>query len=186
MKQVCFIFVTCLFTCLAGCDSSPKDDSNTRVEEKNEKNFEGKAEVKEANFVADVIEEQYAEIKLAELASIKSSNKEIQDFAQQLVHDHTKALQMFQALADRKGITVPAEEGEKAKEKVNDLSKQEDPDFDKKWRGELIARHQKTIREFEAMYDKSEDAELREIINNTLMDLRAQLEKINALENKIK
>ena len=186
MKQVCFIFVTCLFTFLAGCDSSKKHDSNTRVEEKNEKNFEGKAEIKEANFVADAIEEKYAEIKLAELASIKSSNKEIQDFAQQLVNDHTKALQMLHALANRKGITVPAEEGEKAKEKINDLSKQEDPDFDKKWRDELIARHDKTIREFEAMYDKSDDAELREIISQTLMDLRAQLEKINALEHNIK
>jgi putative membrane protein len=186
MKTFCFILVIGIFlTFTNGCETRQRD-SHEEAKEKNKENSDDKVIKKEANFVADAIKDKYAEIKLAELGSTKSSNKEIQDFAQQLVNDHSKALTMFQALAERKGFAIPVDEGEAAKKKVNELSAQGDPDFDKKWRDEIISLHKKSIREYEAMYKKSEDAELMELINQTLMDLRAQLDRLHSLENKMK
>ena len=77
------------------------------------------------------------------------------------------------------------EESEEAKKKVNQLSKEQEPDFDKKWCDELVSTHEKTIREFELMRDKSNDEELKDIITNELKGLRTQLDKLNMLEENI-
>jgi putative membrane protein len=186
MKTGCFIlFIGIVFTVSIGCDTPQQKGSHAEAKEKNKENFDDKVIEKEAHFVANAIEDQYAEIKLAELASTKSSNKEIQDFAQQLVEDHTNALAMFRALAERKGVAVPVDEGEEAKKRVNKLSTHEGQDFDKKWCDEIVSLHKKSIREFESMYDKSRDTELLELINHTLMDLHAQRDRLHSLKDKI-
>jgi putative membrane protein len=186
MKQIRNIFIAVLFiSFVSSCDNARKDDSNAIAEEKNHKNFDTKAEEKEADFVSDAIEDKYAEIKLAELASTKSSNRQVQEVAQAMVNDQTTSLTALQNLANKKGISIPVEEGEEAKEKVNTLSKQEDPDFDKKWCDEIVSNHEKAIRAYEVMRDRSSDTELKEIITNDLIVLRAQLDKLNALEKSI-
>jgi putative membrane protein len=186
MKQVQRIFIAVVFiSIVSACGTESKRDSNAAAEEKNKQKFDTRAEEKEANFMAEAIEEKYADIKLAELASTKSSNKEVQDVAQQLVKDQSESLTVLQDLATKKGIVFPVEEGEETRKIVNDLSKQQDPDFDKKWCDEIVAKHKKTIREFELMRDKSEDPELKEIITNDLKDLRVHLHRLDSLEEKI-
>ena len=186
MKQTQKIFIAMVLISIASaCRTENSGDSNVAAEEKNDQKFDTRAEEKEANFVADAIEEKYADIKLAELASTKSSNKEVQDVAQQLVKDQSESLAILQSLANKKGIVFPIEEGEETSEKVNELSKQQDPDFDKKWCDEIIANHKKTIREFELMRDKSKDQELKEIITNDLKELRTHLDRLDSLEENI-
>jgi predicted outer membrane protein len=102
-----------------------------------------------------------------------------------LVKDQSESLTVLQDLANKKGIAFPIEEGEETKKIVNDLSKQQDPDFDKKWVDEIVAKHKKSIREFELMRDKSEDQELKEIITNDLKGLRVHLHRLDSLEEKI-
>jgi putative membrane protein len=186
MKQTRMILLAVvLISVVSTCSRENNGDSNTAAEEKNEQKFDTRAEEKEANFVAGAIEEKYADIKLAELASTKSSNKEVQDVAQQLVKDQSESLAVLQNLANKKGIVFPGEEGDETSEDVNELSKQQDADFDKKWCDQIIARHKKTIREFELMRDKSEDPELKEIIMNDLKGLRAHLDRLNSIEENI-
>ena len=186
MKRAQRIFIAVvLFSIVSACSRENDRDDNVAAEEKNEQKFDTRAEEKEANFVAGAIEEKYADIKLAELASTKSSNKEVQEVAQQLVKDQSESLAVLQNLANKKGIVFPAEEGEQTSEKVNELSKQEDPDFDKKWCDEIIGKHKKTIREFELMRDKSTDPELKEIITHDLQGLRAHLDRLDSLEENI-
>jgi len=186
MKQTQNIFIAALLiSIVSACSRENSRDSNVAAEEKNQQKFDTRAEEKEANFVADAIGEKYADIKLAELASTKSSNKEVQDVAQQLVKDQSESLTILQNLANKKGIVFPVEEGEETREKVNELSKQQDPDFDKKWCDEIVSQHKKTIREFELMRDKSKDPELKKIITNDLKELRSHLDRLNTLGENI-
>lgn len=186
MKQMQRVFVAVAFiSIVSACNPKNNQDSNAVAEEKNEQKFDTRAEEKEANFMAEAIEEKYADIKLAELATTKSSNKEVVDVAQQLVKDQSQSLAVLQNLASKKGIVVPVEEGEETRKIVNDLSKQKDPDFDKKWCDEIVTKHKKTIREFELMRDKSKDQELKEIITNDLKDLRVHLDRLDSLEENI-
>lgn len=168
--------------CFVQCENARKPDSHEIAEEKNQENFDTRSGENEAAFVADAIQQNLAEIKLAELASTKSSNKEVQAIAQQLVSDHASANERLQNFASKKGITVPVEEGEDAREKVNALAKETQPDFDKKWCAELSRKHEKKIRDFESMQTKSEDVDLQEIIKSALPNLREHLAKLTALE----
>ena len=186
MKHTQKIFIVVgLFSIVSACGKVNNEGNDAAVEEKNEQKFDTRAEEKEANFMAEAIEEKYANIKLAELASTKSSNKEVQDVAQQLVEDQSASLAILQNLANKKGIVFPVEEGEETSKKVNELSKQHDPDFDKKWCNEIIATHKKAIRELELMRDKSKDQELKEIITNDLKGLRTHLDRLDSLEEDI-
>lgn len=173
------------FLIVQSCEPSRKQNSHEIAEEKNEKNFDTRADEKEAEFVADAIQSNYAEIRLAELASTKSSNKEVQAAAQELVSDHTNALAKLQSLANKKGISTPVDEGEDAKKKVNDLAKENQPDFDKKWCHELVDNHKKTIRDFEVMQQKSADPELKEFISAILPELREHRDKLSSLEKNM-
>jgi putative membrane protein len=186
MKRFLFILTVGFLSAMAtGCDPRKAADSHGLAEEKNDEAFDRKSEEDIADFLADAIEDKYAEIKLAELASIKSSHKEIIEFAQELANDHTNTLTELQALADKKGIAVPVEEGEETKGKINKLSEEKDPVFDKKWCDELIAKHKIGIRQFELMSDQSKDPQLTEIVNRSLIDLRAKLDKLHILEKNI-
>src|SRR5688572_5467978 len=186
MERMQRIFIAVVFiSVVSACGTETNRDSNAAAEEKNKQKFDTRAEEKEANFMAEAIEEKYADIKLAELASTKSSNKEVLDVAQQLVKEQTESLAVLKNLASKKGIAVPVEEGEETRKIVNDLSKENDPDFDKKWCDEIVAKHKKTIREFELMRDKSKDPELKEIITNNLKGLRVNLDRLDSLEENI-
>ena len=186
MKRMQGFFIAVVFiSIVSACNTVTNRDSNAASEEKDKQKFDTRAEEKEADFMAEAIEEKYADIKLAELANTKSSNKEVQDVAQQLVKDQSEALALLQNLAKKKGIVFPVEEGEETRKIVNDLSKQQDPDFDRKWCDEIVAKHKKTILEFELMRDKSDDPELKEIITNDLKELRVYLDRLDSLEEKL-
>jgi putative membrane protein len=185
MKSVSNIFLFIAISAfMFGCETSRKDSSDI-AEEKNKNNFSTRADENEAAFVADAIECSYAEIKLAELANTKSSNKKVQEVAQELVGDRTTSLKNLQSLAAAKGISIPVEEGEESKRKVNDLIKSDEPDFDKKWCDLLVDRHKKTIRDYESMQRKSDDTELNDIIVRALPKLRDQLNKLSNIEKEM-
>jgi putative membrane protein len=182
--QKLFASMICV-SLLFACSGENKRDSNVAAEEQNEEKFDTRADEMEAKFVADAIEKKYDEMKLAELASAKSTNKMVQDVAQQVLNNQSESVVSFQNFARTKGITFPVEEGNESKKKVNELSQQQDADFDKKWCDEIVSKHEKAIRGFESMRDKATDPELKELITSDLKNLRAQLDELNALEKNI-
>ncbi len=187
MKLGCQFFLYCLLvSTLMSCEQSSSSNSKAVAEEKNEEKFETKKGEKEADFIVDAVEQKLGEIKLAELASAKSSNKELQDFAQRMADDQTESLSKFQDLARKKGITIPVEEGENAKKKVNELTELQGQEFDKKWTEEIVSKNEKTLREFQNISEKFEDAQLIEILNSTKENLQAQLTELNALRENLK
>jgi putative membrane protein len=183
MKLFHFLFAGLLV--MAACDSQNKSSSYAVAEEENDKKFDTRKEENEADFVADAIQDRYAEIKFAELVSTKSSDKRIQDFAQDLVNDQSKVLAELQQLANEKSITIPVDEGNATKEKVNKLFEADDADFDKQWCNELSSEHKKSIREYERMLEKTDDPKLKDIVNQALISLRTSLGKLEHLENEV-
>ena len=182
MKVGYFLFAG--LVALAGCESRRESSSYVVAEKENDTKFDSREAENEADFVADAIQDRYAEIKFAELVSTKSSDKQIQDFAQELVNDQSKILAQLQDLANERRITIPFEEGNAAKEKVNKLFEQDDADFDKKWCRELSSEHRKSIRKYERMLDRTDDPALKTIIDQALMSLRTNLTKLEHFENK--
>ncbi|WP_276372123.1 DUF4142 domain-containing protein [Chryseolinea sp. H1M3-3] len=187
MKPAGQFFLFCLFvSTLISCEQSSPSSSKALADEKNKETFETKKGEKEAEFIADAVQQKLGEIKLAELASAKSSNKKLQDFAQRMAADQTESLSRFQDLARKKGITLPIEEGDDAKEKVNELSEVEGRQFDEKWSDEIISKHEKTLRDFNKMSKKFEDAQLSEVLRSATKTLEMQLQELRNFRENIK
>lgn len=161
------------------CDKAPTADSDKFVEQHNAHGLSNK----EADFVADAIKDKYANIRLAELATTKSNDEHVLDIAQQMVDSDSKILAKFQTFAEKNGLTVSLEERDDAKKQVNALVDEKTSDFDRKWRDEVMTNHKKNIRTFERMINNSDHSELVQLLKNSALQTRAQLDQLAKLEN---
>jgi putative membrane protein len=156
------------------------------AEDANDDKFD--KEVKnDADFVAEQVAASYAEVKLAKLASERSSVPEIKKVAQMLEADHSKSLKELQTLASAKSITVPIDADKDAIKTVEDLRDEKDAnDFNEEWCKEMVDHHEKTIDTFEDKLEKTEDPELKTWISQTLPGLRSHLDQLKACHDKLK
>lgn len=161
-------------------------DSNEVAEEANDEKFEDNDVEKDADFVAEAVAANYAEIKMAKLATQRSSNPEVKEIAAMLEADHTKVLNELKSLAQTKAITVPVEEEDEAKRKMERLSDEKGEDFDKKWLEQMEDAHEKSINKFEKRAEKGEDADIKAFASKTLHHLRMHKEKIDAAQERVK
>ena len=164
------------------------ENSQDIAEDANEDKFDGNKEVNnDADFAAEQVASNYAELKMAQLASEKSSVAEIKSVAKLLEKEHSKKLDELQKLASAKSITVPIEADKDAIKTVEDLRDEEDADdFNEEWCKEMVDKHEKTIEKFEDKLENTEDPELKSWISQTLPGLRSHLDQLKACHEKLK
>jgi putative membrane protein len=189
MKRIFKILTLASLFAFASCNEARREqeqDSNEVAEEANDDKFEDNDMEKDADFVAEAVASNYAEIKMAKLAQQRSSNAEVKEIARMLEADHTKVLNELKTLAQTKAITVPVEEKDEAKRKLENLTEEDAEDFDKKWLEQMEDAHEKSIDKFEKRADKGEDADIKAFAGKTLPHLRMHKEKIDACQDRVK
>jgi putative membrane protein len=187
MKNIFKIMTVALFLALNACNDSRKEaDSNDVAEEANDRKFKDDQSKQDAEFVEEVVASNYAEIKLAELGKQRSRNSTVKEMAQMLLTDHSNSLNELKTLAQTKGISVPVEENDNAKRKIENFTGESGKDFDKNWCSEMIDQHEENIGKFEKRLDKTEDPELKTWIGKTLSVLRIHRDKLKACKDSIK
>lgn len=187
MKSIFKILTLASLLAMYSCNDARKEqDSNEIAEEANDEKFEDNQAEKDADFVEEVVASNYAEIKLAELANQRSRNTEVKEIAQMLQTDHSGALNELKTLAQAKSISIPVEETDEAKRKMENFTDESGEDFDKKWCKEMIDQHEDTIDKFEKRLENTEDAELKAWISKTLPTLRTHHDRLKACHEKIK
>lgn len=167
-----------------GNDSNVNEDKDEAAAESNTDKFAGRKQ-KDADFVFEVVESSYGEIKLAELGSQKSRNKEVKSIAKTLVTDHTSSLNDLKTLAQAKAISVPVEETDASRRTLEDLADESDKDFDLNWCKEMVDLHDKNIDKFEDHLKDTEDDGLKTYLNKTLPVLKAHRDELQACEKKL-
>lgn len=173
---------------LLSCNESQRGNDSNRNEaaaESNTGKFNNEKR-RDAEFVYDVVESNYNEIKLAELGNQKSRIPAIKKMAEMLQADHTSSLNELKTLAQTKAISVPVEEPETSRRKIEDLAEESGKDFDEKWCKEMMELHDKNIKNFERRLEDTEDAELKAFINKTLPVLRKHHENLKVLNDNAK
>ena len=190
MKRIFMILSLASAFTFYSCNEARREqeqDTNEVAEEANDEKFEDNDMEKDADFVAEAVASNYAEIKMAQLAQQRSTSAEIKDLARTLEADHTKVLNELKTLAQAKAITVPVEEKDEAKRKYENLSEQDEADdFDKKWLEQMEDAHEKSINKFERRADKGEDADIKAFAAKTLPHLKMHKEKIDAAQERAK
>jgi putative membrane protein len=167
--------------------ASGSQDSKEVAEEQNEDKFESKEMRKDADFVADQVAANYAEVELARLAAEKSSNSDVKRIAQKLVTEHQKNIKELGKLATEKAISVPSQAEDDDLKTVTDLRDENDAkDFNNQWCKEMIDKHESAIKDYENQLENTEDPELKTWISNTLPGLRTHLDELKACHDKMK
>lgn len=95
--------------------------------------------------VAGMAQANMAEIAAAKLALANSQSAEVKAFAQQMIDDHSKALADVTALAQNKGVTLPADVDPKHKAMAARLSKLKGEKFDQLYMAQAAVNDHKQV-----------------------------------------
>jgi putative membrane protein len=96
-------------------------------------------------FIEKVASANSAEIQAAQLAQQKASDPHVKDVAQTMLTDHTEAGQKLTALAQQKGVTVPAEMAPADQKQVDKFSSLEGKKFDRAYVKSEIKDHKEML-----------------------------------------
>uniref|UniRef100_B0T245 DUF4142 domain-containing protein n=1 Tax=Caulobacter sp. (strain K31) TaxID=366602 RepID=B0T245_CAUSK len=104
-------------------------------------------ETKAATFVAKAAASDMYEIEAAKLAAKRSTNAEVKKFAAMMEKAHTKTTEDLKAAIAASGasITPPTMLPEDLQGKLDDLTKADDKDFDKKYADDQVDAHQAAL-----------------------------------------
>ena len=167
-----------------GNDNNLNEERNEAADESNTDKFAGK-EQQDADFVFEVVASNYAEIKMAELANQRSRTAQIKEIAQMLLTDHTASLNELKTLAQAKAISVPVEETDASKRRLEKIAEESGEDFDKRWVSEMLDVHEQNIGKFEKRLEDTADPELRAFINKSLPVLKQHRGHLVACEKSL-
>ena len=132
------------------------------------------------------------EVEMARLATQKSTNNEVKQFAQRLVDDHTTANQEIEDLAGRKGVTVPPESTASAEKSrkgspahMEQLSKLSGEHFDLAFVQRMVESHTRSVAEFERQSKNATDNDIRTLTAKLLPTLKEHLEHARTLSKSL-
>jgi predicted outer membrane protein len=110
----------------------------------------------------DMAQANISEIEAGKLAQSKSQNDQVKAFAQQMIDDHTKALTEVQALAQKKGVTLPTEPDSKHTAMAAKLEKMTGDAFDKAYMSQAgVSDHKKVHAMLVKDEKRAKDADLK-------------------------
>jgi len=119
--------------------------------------------------VTDMAMANMAEIEMARMAQTKSQNEQVKNFAQQMIDDHTKALNEVQQLAQAKGVTLPTELGRMHKAKADRLGRLSGDEFDRAYMAQAgVAEHKKTHDKLSQVQARAKDPDVKALAARTL------------------
>ena len=122
------------------------------------------------------------EIQAGQLAEQKGTAKDVKEYAQMMITDHTAAADKLKAIATQKNITLPATLTPDAQKNLDDLQKEDGHKFDKDYMAMMVSDHKKVISAFEDESKNGSDADIRAFADSTLHTLRVHLEKAQKCE----
>ncbi len=126
------------------------------------------------------------EIQAAQMAEQKTTAKDVKEYAEMMVKDHTAAADKLKAIATQKNITLPATLTPDAQKDLDNLQQETGHKFDKDYMAMMVSDHKKVISAFENESKNGSDADIRAFADSTLHTLRMHLEKAEMCEKMMK
>jgi len=173
---------------ISSCSENKKheaeEDTKEVAEDQNEKTFDSRASEKDAQFLVNAAEIGLKEIKLAELALMRSTNADVKELATMMKTDHTATNIDLKELADKKGVSIPTaltEDGEDAFKKLNE---KEGKKFDKEYCDMMVSGHKDAIDKFEKASNNATDVDVKNWASTRLPGLRSHLEHSKTCKDK--
>jgi putative membrane protein len=127
-----------------------------------------------------------AEIRLSELARQKSGNAEVREFAERMIADHRNANAQLQAIARRKGMTLPAQLEAVHEETLQELQSKQGAAFDAAYLAAMKKDHVTTIGLLQVANGPTfGDTDLKAFASTTLPVVEQHHKRIEAVEARV-
>jgi len=140
---------------------------------------------KDFKFARDAAEGGLLEIKLGELAKQKATSPAVQQFADQMIQDHTKANTELKQLAMQKG-TIPDKLSRHQENEFERLQKLSGKDFDKSYAEHAVKDHKKDVKDFQDAVKDAQDPELKAFAQKTLPIIEHHTQMAEQMESSVK
>jgi putative membrane protein len=136
-------------------------------------------------FMNDAAAGGMAEIELGRLAVKQAASKEVKQFAERVIADHSKAGEELKQLAQRKQVMLPQEVNPKHRETIDKLSPQRGAAFDRAYVKAMVANQVKDVTGFESVAKGAVDADVKDYAAKILPTLKAHLQTIRGIAAKM-
>ena len=136
-------------------------------------------------FLNDAAPGGMVEVELGRLAVKQASSKEVKQFAERMIADHSKAGEELKQLAQQKKVMLSPELLPAHKETMAKLSKLNGAEFDREYVKAMVADHEKDVTAFESVAKGAVDADVKAYAVKTLPTLKEHLQMIRGIESKM-
>ena len=111
------------------------------------------------------------QIELAQLARERSKNPQVRQFAEQAITDHNRLQNQWSAMASKNGMTLSKGLGPMHKEKVTNLKKVGDKNFDQAYMVTMIQQYSDETSYWQKEGRASQSTQVRQLVNAGLPTL---------------
>jgi putative membrane protein len=125
----------------------------------------------DAGFVREVNSDNQMQIQMAQLARQRSKNAQVRQFAEQIITDHNRLQNQWSAMASQNGMTLHQGLGPLHKEKITNLKKASDKNFDKAYMITLIQQYSDETSYWQKEGRASQSGQVRRLVNAGLPTL---------------
>lgn len=199
MKKITAILIASILLTTQACNSnsggSEKDSVDTANDANATKDTTNMSDTKKdtvvnamsvnddvAKFAVKVANGGMMEVALGKLAEQKSANAKIKDFGSMMVKDHTNANDKLKEIATQKNISLPSSISQDDQKHIDDLSKENEKDFDKDYIDMMVKDHKDNIDLFEGAAKNSSDSTFKNFAAKTLPTLYKHLGAAKAIQ----
>lgn len=129
------------------------------------------------SMMTDLAQANIAEIETGKLALEKSRNDQVKKFAQEMIDDHTAALQQLQTLAQAKGVTLTGETDLQHKTRATAMRALSGDTFDSQYLKRVgVNDHQRTLQLLEKAQRSSTDPDLKAMAGKMIPTVQDHLQ----------
>jgi len=126
-----------------------------------------------------------AEVEMGKMAQSKGSSAEVKTFAQQMIDDHSKALDEVKALAQAKGVTLPTALDAKHKAKADKLNGMAGDAFDKAYMKDAgVNAHKEVSKMLTRFQSQAKDADVKALAGKMLPTVKQHLHSAESHDGK--
>jgi putative membrane protein len=137
--------------------------------------------------MVEMAQANLAEIEAAHIAQSKTQNDQVRNFAQQMIDDHTRALQDLQQLAQAKGVTLPTEADSKHKKMGQKMRAMSGASFDRRYMAQSgVSDHKKTDSLLRRVQSRASDPDLKALAARLQPVVEQHLNSVQQLQTAMR
>jgi len=139
----------------------------------------------DSKFLEEAVRGNMAEVKMGELAKERAQSKDVRDYGQMLIDDHSKANQKAMTVAKSMSVTAPSEPSAKQKQEHDMIAKLSGSEFDSMFMSHMVQDHQEDIAKYTMQAQSGDSSKATDYAKDTLPTLRSHLSKAQSIESKL-